>query len=185
MLAMQHPRVVALSIDGNEALAGRTGDRFAPVFKRARANGLGIRAHAGESSGPEGVWDAIDLLKTQRVDHGVRSVEDPELVEELVERGIFLNVCPWSNVLLGLYPDRESHPIRALVDAGARVTLNTDGSGFYRINLEDEYVTASEVYGWSSDVLRQLARTSVEASFCPDPLRAELLSGIDAFDFGS
>ena len=185
MLAMQHPRVVALSIDGNEALAGRTGDRFAPVFKRARANGLGIRAHAGESSGPEGVWDAIDLLKTQRVDHGVRSVEDPELVEELVERGIFLNVCPWSNVLLGMYPDRASHPIRTLVDAGARVTLNTDGPGFYRINLEDEYVTASEVYGWSTDVLRQLVRTSVEASFCSDPLRAELLSGIDAFDVAS
>ena len=88
-------------------------------------------------------------------------------------------------MLLGLYPDRESHPIRALVDAGARVTLNTDGSGFYRIKLEDEYVTASEVYGWSTDVLRQLARTSVEASFCPDSLRAELLSGIDAFDFAS
>jgi len=185
MLAMQHPRVVALSIDGNEALVGRTGDRFAPVFKRARAAGLGIRAHAGESSGPEGVWDAIDLLKTQRVDHGVRSVEDPELVEELVERGIFLNVCPWSNVLMGLYPDRESHPIRTLVDAGARVTLNTDGSGFYRITLEDEYLTASEVYGWSTDVVRRLARTSVEASFCPDPLRAELLAAIDAFDFSS
>lgn len=185
MLAMQHPGVVALSIDGNEALVGRTGDRFAPVFKRARAAGLGIRAHAGESSGPEGVWDAIDLLKTQRVDHGVRSVEDPELVEELVERGIFLNVCPWSNVLLGLYPSREVHPIRTLVDAGARVTLNTDGSGFYRITLEDEYVTASEVYGWSTDVVRRLARTSVEASFCPDPLRAELLASIDAFDFDS
>ena len=114
-----------------------------------------------------------------------RSVEDPELVDELVERGIFLNVCPWSNVLLGLYPSREAHPIRTLVDAGARVTLNTDGSGFYRITLEDEYVTASEVYGWSADVLRQLARTSVEASFCPEPRRGELLAAIDAFDFAS
>ena len=185
MLAMEHPRVAALSIDGNEALAGRTGDRFAPVFKRARANGLNTRAHAGESSGPEGVWDAIDLLKTDRIDHGVRSVEDPELVAELVERGVFLNVCPWSNVLLGMYPDRQSHPIRALVDAGARVTLNTDGSGFYRITLEDEYVTAAEVYGWSAETLRRLARTSVEASFCTDPLRSELLAGIDAFDFAA
>jgi adenosine deaminase len=183
LLEMQHPRVVALSIDGNEALSGRTGERFAPVFERAAANGLGITVHAGESSGPEGVWDAIDLLESRRVDHGVRSVEDPKLVQELIRRGTTLNVCPYSNILMGVYPDRESHPVGRLVEMGVRVTINTDGPGFFQITLEDEYVAAAETYGWDSTVIRKIARTSVEASFCPEPLKSELLAEVDSFSF--
>ncbi len=183
LLEMQHPRVVALSIDGNETLSGRTGERFAPVFERAAANGLGVTVHAGESSGPEGVWDAIDLLKTQRVDHGVRSVEDPKLVQELIRRGTTLNVCPYSNILMGFYPDRESHPVGRLVEMGVRATINTDGPGFFQITLEDEYVAAAETYGWDSTVIRKIARTSVEASFCPEPLKSQLLAEIDSFSF--
>ena len=183
LIGMQHPRVAALSIDGNEAIAGRTGERFAPVFARAAENGLGIRAHAGESSGPEGVWDAIDLLGVERVDHGVRSIEDPELIQQLVERRIILNVCPYSNVLMGLYPDRDVHPIAALREAGVRVTLNTDGPGFFAIDLEDEYVAAAENYGWGAEDFREIARTTIESSFCAEPLRSQLLAEIETFSF--
>ena len=104
LVALRHPRVVALSIDGNEAAAGRTGPRFAEAFRRAGAAGLKRTVHAGESSGPEGVRDAIELLGADRIDHGVRAIEDPGVVALLVERRIPLGVCPTSNLKLGVYP---------------------------------------------------------------------------------
>ena len=110
----------------------------------------------------------------------MRSVEDPLLVAELAERGVTLNVCPYGNVLIGLYPNRESHPIRELLESGVRVTLSTDAPGFYGLTLEGEYLACAETYGWDSEVLRRLARTSVEASFCREPLKSELLKEIDA-----
>ena len=91
---MRHPRVVALSVDGNEATAGRTGPRFADAFRRAGENGLRRTVHAGESSGPEGVWDAMNLLGADRIDHGVRAIEDSALVHMLADRQIPLGVCP-------------------------------------------------------------------------------------------
>ena len=114
LVALRHPRVVGVSIDGNEAAVGRTGPRFAEAFALARRAGLRRTVHAGESSGPEGVRDAVDVLGAERIDHGVRAVEDPALVRELADRGIPLGVCPRSNVLLGLYggscraPDRRT-----------------------------------------------------------------------------
>src|SRR5213079_2343117 len=97
LLERQHPRVVALSIDGNEAAAGRTGPRFAAAFHRAAENQLHRTVHAGESSGPEGVRDALEYLLAERIDHGVRAIEDASLVRELAERRISLDVCPGSN----------------------------------------------------------------------------------------
>jgi len=104
LIAWRHPRVVALSVDGNEAAAGRTGPRFAEAFRRAAAAGLRRTVHAGESSGPEGVRDAVELLGADRIDHGVRAVEDDRVVALLAERGIPLGVCPTSNLTLKLYP---------------------------------------------------------------------------------
>ena len=104
------PRVVALSIDGNEAAAGRTGPRFAEAFRRAGAAGLKRTVHAGQSSGPEGVRDAIDLLGADRIDHGVRAIEDDALVAVLADRVIPLSVCPTSNIALKVYPSMEAHP---------------------------------------------------------------------------
>src|SRR6185369_4831510 len=114
LVALRHRRVVALSIDGNEAAAGRTGPRFAQAFKRAGAAGLRRTVHAGESSGPEGVRDAIELLGADRIDHGVRAIEDPEVIQLLVDRQIPLGVCPVSNVTLGLYRSIGEHPIDRL-----------------------------------------------------------------------
>ncbi|HET6966044.1 MAG TPA: adenosine deaminase, partial [Acidimicrobiales bacterium] len=110
-------RLVGLSIDGNEAQAGPTGRRFAPAFAEAAALGLGCTAHAGESSGPEGVVSALDDLGVSRVDHGIRAVEDPSVVRRLAEEGVTLDVCLTSNVAL-LYGDIEVHPVRELVGAG-------------------------------------------------------------------
>jgi adenosine deaminase len=126
LVALRHPRVVALSIDGNEAAAGRTGPRFAQAFKRAGAAGMRRTVHAGESSGPEGVRDAIELLGADRIDHGVRAIEDPDLVGLLADRRVPLGICPTSNLRLGVYESLEDHPIDRLRRAGVIVSINTD-----------------------------------------------------------
>lgn len=179
ILERDDPRIVALSIDGNEAEVGRTGPRFAEAFRRAREGGLYTTVHAGESSGPEGVRDAIEVLGADRIDHGVRAVEDPRLVEELAEWGICLGVCPSSNVTLGLYPDLPSHPIEALRRAGVAVTLNTDDPGLLGCSLEDEYLDCADQFGWPDDVLVELACNSFRASFCGDDLRRSALANLD------
>ena len=179
LLQRRHPRVVALSIDGNEAAAGRTGPRFAEAFQRAADAGLHRTVHAGESSGPEGVRDALEFLLAERIDHGIRAVEDADLVAELAERRIPLNVCPGSNVLLGAYPDRASHPLEALRLANVAVSINTDDPALMHLSLVSEYAESARTHGWDADVLRQVARTSIQASFCDDDLRRRLLAALD------
>jgi adenosine deaminase len=176
LLARRHPRVVALSIDGNEAAAGRTGQRFSAAFKRAAEQGLHRTVHAGESSGPEGVRDALDYLYAERIDHGIRAVDDPMLVADLARRHVPLNVCPGSNVQLGLYPDRHSHPLDALRQAGVPVSINTDDPALLRSDLVSEYAASAQAYAWEFPILRQIARTSIEASFCDADLRHRLLT---------
>ena len=179
--ALRHPRVRALSVDGNEATAGRTGPRFADAFKRAAQDGLRRTVHAGESSGPEGVWDAIDLLGADRIDHGVRAVEDAALVEVLAERGIPLGICPTSNVVLGVVPAIAAHPIETLRAAGVRVSLNTDDPALLGASLVGEYALCREAFGWSEETIRAVARTSIEASFADADTRARLLQALHAW----
>ncbi|MGQ0708171.1 MAG: adenosine deaminase [Rhodoferax sp.] len=156
----RHPRVVALSVDGNEALAGRTGARFAPAFARAAQQGLRRTVHAGESSGPEGVWDALQLLQADRIDHGVRAIEDPALVEELARRGTPLGICPTSNTVLGLYPRLAEHPLERLRQAGVRLSLNTDDPSLLGTRLPQEYAHCAAQFGWGDAQVRAVAATS-------------------------
>ena len=179
--ALKHPRVVALSVDGNEATAGRTGARFAPAFQRAAQAGLRRTVHAGESSGPEGVWDAMDLLGADRIDHGVRAIEDPALVQALAERGIPLGICPTSNLVLGVYPTLQDHPIERLRSAGVRVSVNTDDPALLGASLVGEYQLCRTAFAWSDETVRAVARTSIEASFAPAETRAQLLRQLAAW----
>ena len=174
LAAMRHPRVVALSIDGNEATAGRTGPRFADAFRRAGGHGLRRTVHAGESSGPEGVWDAVELLQADRIDHGVRAIEDPALVELLAERRIPLGICPTSNLTLAVYPSMAAHPIDRLRRAGVPVSVNTDDPVLLSTTLEHEYALCQSAFGWPDEVLREVARTSIDASFAGDGVKARL-----------
>ena len=174
LVALRHPRVVALSIDGNEAAAGRSGPRFAEAFRRAGAAGLRRTVHAGESSGPEGVRDAIEMLGADRIDHGVRAIEDPELVELLVDRQIPLGICPTSNLTLGVCASIEAHPIDRLRRAGVVVSINTDDPVLLGASLVGEYALCSRAFGWSDDDLRALARNSIDASFANADVRERL-----------
>ena len=178
LAALQHPRVVALSVDGNEAAAGRTGPRFAQAFRRAGAAGLRRTVHAGESSGPEGVRDAIELLGADRIDHGVRAIEDPELVGLLAERQIPLGICPTSNLTLGVYGGIEHHPIDRLRRAGVAVSINTDDPALLGTSLVAEYALCSQAFGWSDDDLRALARNSIDASFANADVKARLTQAL-------
>jgi adenosine deaminase len=178
LVALRHPRVVALSIDGNEAAAGRTGPRFAEAFRRAGAAGLRRTVHAGESSGPEGVRDAIELLGADRIDHGVRAIEDPELVALLVDRQIPLGICPTSNLKLGVYPSIESHPIDRLRRAGVAVSINTDDPALLGASLVGEYALCSQAFAWSDDDLRALARNSIGAAFANADIKARLMEAL-------
>ena len=174
LVELRHPRVVALSIDGNEAVAGRTGPRFAEAFRRAGAAGLKRTVHAGESSGPEGVRDAIELLGADRIDHGVRAVEDPRVVALLAERRVPLGVCPTSNLKLGVVPSLEQHPIERLRHAGVAVSVNTDDPALLDTSLEQEYALCRDTFEWSDDDVWSVARTSIDASFANDDVKTRL-----------
>lgn len=178
LVALRHPRVVALSIDGDEAAAGRTGPRFAQAFRRAGAAGLRRTVHAGESSGPEGVRDAIELLGADRIDHGVRAIEDRALVGLLADRRIPLGMCPTSNLTLGFYAAIEDHPIDRLRRAGVVVSINTDDPALLGASLEGEYALCSKAFGWPEEVLRTLARNSIDASFANADTKAKLIQAL-------
>ncbi len=181
LLDARPERVVALSVDGDEAAAGRTGERFAPLFARARRAGLHTCAHAGESSGPEGIRDAVELLRVERIDHGVRAVEDPRLVAELAADGTPLDICPTSNVQLGLVPSLSAHPLETLRAAGVRVSLNTDDPILFKTSVAAEYTSCAEVFDWDLRLIAAIARTSIEASFATPDRKHDLLSDLDRF----
>ena len=172
MLAEPHPYVVGFGMGGDEAKFAPID--FAPAYRLAHENGYGCTVHAGEVVGPESVWAAIRDLPVTRIGHGVRSADDPALMEELVRRGIVLEVCPGSNVALGLYPDRASHPLHRLIDAGVRVTLNSDDPPFFHTTLGTEY----DLAGLDEKGLHAIARTTIEASFADEATKRRLLEGI-------
>ena len=172
MLAEPHPYVVGFGMGGDEAKFAPAD--FAPAYRLAHDNGYGCTVHAGEVVGPESVWAAIRDLPVTRIGHGVRSADDPALMEELARRGIVLEVCPGSNVALGLYPDRTSHPLHRLIAAGVRVTLNSDDPPFFHTTLGTEY----DLAGLDEGHLRGIARTTIEASFADAATRRLLLERI-------
>ncbi len=181
-MARHRPRrILGLSIDGNEARAGRTGPRFARAYQLAAEHGFGRTAHAGESSGADGVRDAVELLRVQRIDHGVRAIEDPELLRRLVDDHITLNVCLSSN-LVHLYPSLSAHPLAALLAAGVPTTLNTDDPGYLGIDLTGELVKATTSFGWTAADAIAVTRRAIAAAFCPPTTAQRLHTLLDGFE---
>jgi adenosine deaminase len=180
MVATRHPRVVALSIDGNEQ-HGSNNPRFAEAFARAASAGLRRCAHAGESSGPQGVREAVEILGAERIDHGIRAVEDPRLVNDLAIRQVALDVCPTSNRVLGLTPDLALHPLERLRSAGVAVSLNTDDPLIYGCDLIGEYTSTARTFGWGRHELASVARTSIDSCFAEEGRRQNLIGELDRY----
>jgi adenosine deaminase len=174
-----HPYVVGFQMAGDEA--GYPPGPFAAAYAIAAEAGLGCSVHAGEWAGAESVRAALDLPVT-RIGHGVRAIEDPALVAELAERGIVLECCPTSNVVLGVFDSYEAHPLPALRAAGVRVTLASDDPPYFGASVGGEYAVARERFGWGDGDLLAVTRTAIEASFAEPALRADLLARVGDAD---
>jgi adenosine deaminase len=156
-------------------------EQFAPYFAKARAAGLHSVPHAGESTGPETVWDAIRHLGAERIGHGIAAARDPELLEYLAGAGIALEVCPTSNVRTRSVRSLAEHPLPVLAAAGVPVTINSDDPSMFSTTLNDEYLIAAELLGLDKAGVADLARAAVEASFLDGPGKQTLLTKIDIY----
>lgn len=172
--------VVGLGLAGDEA--HYPAELFTEVFARARAAGLPAVPHAGEGAGADSVRDCVGLLGARRINHGVRAVEDPELVAELARRQICLDVCPTSNLTLGVSPSLAEHPLPLLLEAGVPVTINSDCPLFFGSTAVQEYELTRRWLGLDRAALAQLARTSLRFSSCPPERQNSALARIDQWE---
>lgn len=172
-------RIVAVGLDSAEA--GNPPSKFATVFERARAQGFLTVAHAGEEGPPSYVWEALEVLKVARIDHGVRSLEDPSLVERLARTRTPLTVCPLSNVRLKVVPSLAAHPLRRMLDEGLLVTINSDDPAYFGGYVGDNYAQTLAALQLDDAVVRRLACNSFEAAFIDDHRRRKYLAEIDEF----
>jgi len=170
--------VVALGLGGPEV--GWPPERFADAFRAARERGLPGNPHAGETVGPASVWGALRDLRATRIGHGVRAVEDPALLAELARRGTPLEVCPTSNLCLGVAPSYAAHPLRQLAEAGVCVTIHSDDPALFNTTLSDEYAHAAEDCGLPLARLEQAALDAARTSYLPPVEKAALLAEIAA-----
>lgn len=176
-------RFVGVGLDSSER--GNPPEKFARVFARARELGLHLVAHAGEEGPAQYVSDALDILKVERIDHGVRAIDDPALVQRLARERIALTVCPLSNQKLKVYPDLRDHSLKQLLDAGVPVTLHSDDPAYFGGYMNANWEAAFDALPLTDTDAYQLARNSFEASFLPPARKADYLAQVDRFWHGS
>jgi aminodeoxyfutalosine deaminase len=169
--------VVGFGIGGDERVAPP--EMFREVYQTAKERGLRLTAHAGESSGPESVWGALNL-GAERIGHGLTAWQDRELMAVLVERQIPIEMCITSNLRTGCCTTVQSHPVKTIFDLGAMVTLNSDDPAMFGTSLTREYALAQQQFGFTDEHLRELARNSFEASFLAAEKKLAFLDQVDA-----
>ncbi|MCO8068566.1 adenosine deaminase [Acinetobacter schindleri] len=171
-------QIIGVGLDSSEV--GHPPSKFEHVFAKAREAGFLIVAHAGEEGPAEYVWEALDLLKVNRIDHGVRSEEDPALMQRLIAEKMPLTVCPLSNLKLCVVDDMQQHNIRRLLQQGVHVTVNSDDPSYFGGYMNDNFIAIAEALDLSNDELKQLAINSFEASFISEADKANWISKIKA-----
>lgn len=154
-------------------------EKFTSVFARAREEGLFVVAHAGEEGPPDYVWQALDALRASRIDHGVRCIEDPALVDRLRAERVPLTVCPLSNVKLRVFDAIENHNLRQLLSAGLCVTINSDDPAYFGGYINENFLAVHEAFDLTKDELCTLARNSFEAAFLPDSEKTRIFAELD------
>ncbi|HLB15910.1 MAG TPA: adenosine deaminase [Burkholderiales bacterium] len=172
-------RIVGVGLDSSER--GHPPSKFARVFARCRELGWRAVAHAGEEGPPAYITEALDLLKAERIDHGVRCLEDPAVVARLAAEQIPLTVCPLSNVKLRLFPSLEQHNLRQLMAAGLRVTVNSDDPAYFGGYVNENYRAVQRALGLSREDLRRLAKASFLASFLPEAEKQRHCRSVDEY----
>ncbi len=168
--------VVAVGIGGDEDRG--PAEWFCDLYKKAAENGLRLTAHAGETTGPESVWGALNI-GAERIGHGLAAARDPELLEIMAQKQVPVEICITSNLRTGACPELQEHPVRKFFDQGLMITLNTDDPAMFQTSLTKEYEIAKQDFSFSDEHLRELARNSFEASFLPVEKKLRFLQQID------
>ena len=171
-------QIIAVGLDSSEV--GHPPAKFERVFAKAREDGFLVVAHAGEEGPAEYVWEALDLLKVNRIDHGVRSEEDPELMQRLIAEKMPLTVCPLSNLKLCVVENMQQHNIRRLLQQDVHVTVNSDDPSYFGGYMNDNFIAITEALDLSQEELKQLAINSFEASFMSETEKTQWISKIHA-----
>ena len=169
--------IIGIGIGGFEA--AHPPEQFADVYNDAREAGFRLTAHAGEEAGPESVWGALLALGAERIGHGVRSIEDPQLIDHLVERQIPLEVCPTSNLRTGVVAHWDQHPVGRLIDAGVKVTINTDDPAMFDANLAEEFSILEERFGLDEAAIKRLSLAVVESSWADEATLVRLTERVE------
>ena len=165
--------IVGFGMAGDEN-TGHAKD-YAYSFEMAREANLKLTSHAGEWGGSSSVWDTINEIEVQRIGHGVQAINDPDLIKIISERKIVLEICPGSNVFLGVYPDLASHPIQKLRDQGVRLTVSTDDPPFFHTNMNKEYENLAKTFGWVQTDFVALHQVALDAAFCDDLTKEKII----------
>jgi aminodeoxyfutalosine deaminase len=173
---LRERNVVGIGIGGDEARGPAEG--FRDLFKKAADNGLRLTAHAGETTGPESVWGAINI-GAERIGHGLSAASDPELMEVMAQKQVPVEICITSNLRTGACKDMQEHPVKKFFDEGLMVTLSTDDPAMFQTSLNKEFEIARQEFSFTEDHLRELARNSIEASFLPVEKKLRFMQQID------
>lgn len=171
-------KIIAVGLDSSEV--GNPPQKFERVFAKAKELGFLLVAHAGEEGSPDYVWQALDLLKVQRIDHGVRSEEDEQLMQRLIDEQIPLTVCPLSNLKLCVVDDMSKHNIRCMLQRGVCVTANSDDPAYFGGYMNENFIAIEQALNMTADELKQLAINSFKASFIADELKQKWITQIQA-----
>ena len=176
-LRPRYPSIIGIGLGGDERHTGSA--PFAALYAQAAQAGLRLTNHAGETTGPEAIWEALSI-GSERIGHALSAISDSNLLQELKVRSTALELNPTSNVRTGVCASFAEHPLRRYFDAGLLVTLNSDDPAFFGSDVANEYLLAHQVQGFSREELRQLAANSIRASFLPTPAKSQWLSRIDS-----
>lgn len=174
-----HPSIIGIGLGGDERRTGS--EAFRALYAQAAQAGLRLTNHAGETTGPEAIWEALDI-GSERIGHALSALHDTNLLEELKVRDVPLELCPTSNVRTGVCSLFAAHPLRRLFDLGLLVTLNSDDPAFFGSDLANEFLLAHTEQGFTRDELRQLARNSIRSSFLPAETQAAWLARINSVE---
>ena len=173
---LRERNVVGIGIGGDEARGPAEG--FRDLYKKAADNGLRLTAHAGETTGPESVWGALNI-GAERIGHGLSAANDPELIEVMAQKQVPVEMCITSNLRTGACKELQEHPVRKFFDEGLMITLSTDDPAMFQTSLNKEFEIAQQEFNFSEDHLRELARNSIEASFLPVEKKLRFMQQID------
>ena len=179
MVDNPHPYVVGFGMGGDEN--AYTLEEFADIYNIAKEAGYECTVHAGEICGPESVWDAINYLPISRIGHGVNSIKDHELMNELVQRNMHLEICPGSNLSLSIFPDWDSHPLPSIMNKAVSISLNSDDPPFFNTTVGQEYYDSAKHFNLDIDELKRISVMAMKASFANSKIKSRLIEEIQKF----